>query len=309
MSSTQKFFDTEIRSSLQGRPKNVLFVSYLLIPKKHNFKQVAKWSKKQLIQKLFTEFPKKLLNKHKHYLDTLPVKKLASFQYYQTMAYMIINNYMRTGKYKLANLWEFNDQISQLLSVSPNALKNNKALKKYQNIKATEWNKFYKKFMDEQKITIIKVQDAIKDLKDVIRQAPKVNQTFYVYRGEANYRPRFVHEDDATDDDKKLINYNLNQLNLQKGHTYRAEGFNSFSLEPSVATQFSGMTVCCIYRLKITPKSKTPYLMFPLTQAFKEFEVLLPPVEFKITHISFIESPASNKIKIQVFDIEYVKSI
>lgn len=66
-----------------------------------------------------------------------------------------------------------------------------------------------------------------------------------------------------------------------------------------------GESMCCMYRLVVT--KDVPFYMFPDSETLKEFEVLLPPAEFKVTKVHNIQSPLSPEIKMRLYDIELVK--
>ena len=305
------FIKNEVKMSMESSSKNALHLSYLLLPKTHDQKKILKWKKHQLVKKHQLEFPHDLVMKHKSYLENLPPNKSASFQYYQGPGYMIVNNYLRTGDFKF-NTMNIYEEIQQLLSISPNAFKSKIGLENFSKKKAKEFEKFIKNYVKKQSNLVKKIHTTISNLKNIITQTtPKIQKPFYVYRGERMDQAlsHFTCEDDADASKKKSTNYQLGQLDLKKGQIYRAEGFNSFSMAPWIAVNFSGSFVCCIYRLKIDPKSNVPYLIYPLSQVFKEFEVLLPPAEFKVVDSHIIESESSSKVTMKVYDIEFAKII
>jgi len=305
------FIKNEVKMSIEFYPKNLLYLSYLLLPKKHDQKKILKWKKPQLVKKLLSEFPHDLVMKHKTYLEKLQPNKAASFQYYQGPGYMITNNYLRTGDFKF-NTFAIQQEIEQLFSISPNAFKSKIGLETFSKKKIKEFEKFIKNYVKKQSNIVQKIHTTISDLKNIISHAaPKVQKPFYVYRGELMEEAlsHYIFEDDVDKSKKKSINYKLGQLGLKNGQIYKAEGFNSFSMAPWIAISFSGAFVCCVYKLKIVPKSNVPYLIYPLSQVYKEFEVLFPPAEFKVVDSHVIQSPSSPKVTMQIYDIEFVKVI
>ena len=123
------------------------------------------------------------------------------------------------------------------------------------------------------------------------------------------YQNKFEEEEDVSKSSKLLLKYASQQLDLKINDTFEEKSFVSYTLAPWVAANFSNLYICCLYRIKITNNCKFPYLIFPLSQSFKEFEVLLNPSKFRVIDIHTIKSKYSPLITMKIYDLEYVSDV
>lgn len=308
--NVSQFLTSELDMSIKNYSKNNLHISYLVSAhqQKSTKSKARKMSKEQLAEVLkeYIYRKKNLIYRHRLYLLNLPPQQLASFEFYQGFNYQVINNYMRTSQIS-KDTFEILPEIEKLFAIDPAMLATPQKSQKLRAKKKKEFDVLFKNFLDNQNDYIRKVKRSIRDLRKIIDNAPGVRESFYVYRGTQAYVNTFAKEDNTSNMDDVFFKYAFRQLELKEGDVIEEKSFVSFSIAPWVAVSFSG-PVCCLYRLKITPGAKFPYLIFPLTQTFKEFEVLLNPSKFRVTKITNIKSQYSPSITLRVYDIEFAGS-
>lgn len=290
----------DVRKELENAHENILLLSYRII---HG--HFPSFSKKQLIQKLYQFFPYDLIWKHKEYSSTITPSQYNSFEFYQGIGYNKINLYLRYKK--ISKSW-LSDENMDSIEISPRAFSKKgfqQIFKQTKHRQLSLLKKNLKKTINANKYDFKKIKTAISDILYVIYHAPKLHVTFYAYRGEENYSNVYKLTSEADSIEMKKEEYKLSQLNLHENSTYLAKGFNSFSIAPWVTLNFAGQ--CCIYRIKID--DSVPYIIFPHSDRYKEYEVLLPPCKFKVTKIDDIVSPLSDFIRMRMYDIEFVKEI
>jgi hypothetical protein len=276
-----------------------LFISYVVASNDLDAKSMTR---AQLVKKLKKLFPIKLLTFHQEYTKTLPHNLTESLDYYQGSGYDNVNMYMRTGF--MRKIYFFNESPAQEIAnyVSDTTFGKRGTQRFLENeLKATK--KKTKGLLEKQKTAFTKTVACISHLMKIIQGAPRTETPFTVYRGERDFELQFIQKEDPVE--RSLDQYRLRQLGLKEGDTFSSVGFNSFSLAVWTARRFMGESMCCMYRLVVT--KDVPFYMFPDSETFKEFEVLLPPAEFKVTKVHNIQSPLSPEIKMRLYDIELVK--
>jgi len=290
---------TDVHLKLSDMKENDLVLSYYIL-----YGSFPSMNKEKLIKKLSKYFPYDLMLKHRDYFMALTQSQSISFEYYQGNGYVKVNNYLR---YKNLTSWyDLNFDSKLVLSPSSFSKKNYRHLfNKTKQQQISNLKKGFKKTIQKNKMEFIKIKTTVSDIVNAIHHAPKLHKTFYVYRGEDNYDLSYVIEKNLNADEKASETYNISQLNLQKNDTYSSKGFNSFSIAPWVALKFSSQ--CCIYRIQMN--DKIPYIIFPHSDSYKEYEVLLPPSVFKVVNVIDIVSPLSKLITRRMYDIEFVKTL
>lgn len=276
-----------------------LFFSYIVASNDFDAKALKR---EKMLKKLKKLFPVNLVSFHEEYMKTLPQNQIDSMDYYQGPAYDNVNMYMRTGN--MRKNFYFNAKAADNI---PNYVNDStfgkSGTKKFleNELKATKMNA--KGLLDKQKAEFQKTVACIANMNKIIQGAPRTETTFVVYRGERDFEMRFAKKEDPVED--SINQYRMRQLGLKEGDTFSSVGFNSFSLAVWAARNFMGGDMCCMYRLVVT--KDVPFYMFPYRETYKEFEVLLPPAEFKVTKVNFIQSPLSPEVKMRLYDIELVK--
>ena len=271
---------------------------YLIIAEKLLFKYKTKpKNNTELISRLYRNFPLNILNFHDEYYSSLSKVVIESIDMYESDQYEQINNLMRKNKF---NIKYVNYNVKQ--DIIRNTL----------NINLKSKNKPSRESIDKDvyKVLSKRYKNAIKLIKTSIYNAPPINKNIYVYRGEYNTYPLFKEPKRSHYNHEKIC-HSIKQINLKENQIYSTNSFNSFTFAPWVAAAFNDTKLCCIYRLKITPQTKS--LIMPFRNRTEnderdEYELLLPPADFKVTKEHKILSDLSPDIFIKVYDLEFVKA-
>lgn len=257
-------------------------------------------TKEALQKKLFALFPARAMVHHADYITRASPVQRAAIDLYQSSAYGDINSYLRYGAIRQNATMYGEDKMEY---INAETFKN--ATSKYVAEQLKHIKKKAKEALTRKKTLFDKTRSAIKTLLSVIQKAPRVKEPFYVYRGERDFVLKWGKSDDAYENMDDA--YMLNQLALKVGDTYDMKSFGSYSAASWVAANFSGGSPCCLFRLKID--STVPCLIFLYSAQYTEFEVLLAPAVYKVTQITFVESPLSPELKVKLYDVEFVKAL
>ena len=292
------FIKKEIEIQLNDININQIILSILINPDINiNVEKLIKMKKKLLIEIIIKKFNIEIITKHKKYLNSLSLKRESSFSYFQGQGFVPINNYMITKNINIQRNYDQIRKLNEIMTITEKSLENKELEVK---LKVGQFKKFITEFIDDSEDKKKKIINAIKDLKYIIKTAPNFSYNIYVYRGENNSVMSFVINKENKEI-KKRQEHDNKMLNLKEGDIIINNKFISFSLAPWIALQFSGE--CCLYRINITPNSNIPFFISPLTQQFKEFEVLLPPMKFKLNKISKMNSHLNKLTSIVIYDI------
>lgn len=203
-----------------------------------------------------------IMKNHKEYYDSLKEEEKKAVNLFQSHNFPLKNNF----KIMYLN-FEQRQELSELLD-------KNKSLE-------------IKKFVSEMKK---KFGQDRRLLKKVIKNAPRSEKQFYIFRGLYHKREKSYN--------KKIMNYKV-------GDRYHMKDFESFSINPLVAINFLGDDFCCILRIKMTPKIKALYL-FGISKSYDhELEVLLSKQPMEISKIWKLEHPYDSEYyNIKVLDLK-----
>jgi len=292
-----KIIQKGVKETLAKYQKKSLVLPYLLFagPTK-----TAAMTKEALQKRLFALFPARSLLAHVDYITHVSPVQRAAVDLYQSSAFQTINSYLRYGAIRQPAVYSYEDQLEYV-----NAATFKNATSKYVAEQLKQIKKKSKEAITRKKTLYDKTRAAVKTLLSVIQKAPRVNTPFYVYRGERDFELKWSKSDDPYENMDDA--YMLNQLALKVGDTYDMKSFGSYSAAPWVAANFSGGSPCCLFRLKID--SAVPCLIFLYSEQYTEFEILLPPAAYKVTQITFLESPLSPELKVKLYDVEFVKAL
>lgn len=249
---------------------------------------------------------------HNKYMMSMKPSRSFAYEFYQSGHFQTINNFMRSGEIEI-DLWPLIDtgKLNKLFAFAAPNVKTTHDMKQIAKQKDAEFRILFDKFLNEQKQYVTKIENSICILKDIIRKSPKLKniKPFYIYRGSNIYTGQFEEEEDNSKSSKLLTKHMSKQLNLEVNETFEEKSFVSFSIAPWVAARFSNLNICCLYRLQISSGSKFPYLIFPLSQIYKEFEILLNPSTFMVVNVHNVKSKISSNITMKIYDIEWVSEI
>jgi len=200
---------------------------------------------------------------HQNYYEKLSEEKKRVIRSYQTSYFPIKNEF---------NLMYLKYDQKQELSKLLNNFDNSKVKKFVIDMK--------KEFNKDRKL-----------LKNIIKNAPKFEHSFYLFRG---------------------VRHNNNYKKLKKykvGDIYQMKDFESFSLNPLVSIQFLGDDFCCLLRLKIgNPEIINGLCLHEIGKSYNhEAEVLLIKQKLVVSKIWKLEHPTDyDYFNIKVIDLEIV---
>ena len=280
---------------LARKQKKLMVLPYLLFVGQA---KTASLTKEALQKKLLQLFPARSLLDHVDYIGALSPIQKSAMDLYQSIGYIHANSYLRYGAIR-DNFTTYGEDKPEY--INSDTFKN--ATSKYVSEQLKLIKKQSKETLTRKKTLFDKTRSGIKTLLSIIKNAPRVKTPFYVYRGEADSKMIWTKSDDVYENIDN--NYQLKQVSLKVGETYDMKSFGSFSAATWVAYGFAFDSTCCYFRLKID--STVPCLIFLYSEHYQEFEVLLAPAVYKVTQITFIESPLSAELKVKLYDIEFVK--
>jgi hypothetical protein len=292
-----KMLKKGVKEVLERKQKNMMVLPYMLFVGQT---KTASMTKEQLQKKLFQLLPVRSLLHHVDYIGALSPVQKSAIDLYQSIGYVHANSYLRYGAIR-----EYINPYGEDKPEYINAATFKNATSKYVSDQLKIVKKNAKEMITRKKTLFDKTRSGIKTLLSIIKNAPRVKTPFYVYRGEKDFKMTWSKSDDKyenIDDD-----YRVKQLSLKVGETYDMKSFGSFSVAPWVAYGFALDNTCCYFRLKID--LTVPCLIFLYTEQYKEFEVLLSPAVYKVTQVTFLESPLSPELKVKLYDVEFVKAL
>ena len=294
--------EQSVKEYLKKWDYNLLLLAYLMMQRNEPAPKTVEAMEKTLMKVV----PWSLTDKHLQYVRSFSQKERTALDDYKGADYIKINAFMRSGKFRRTIMYfDYPDSLVSEHDLSKQGVK--RFIKQEQAV----WLKQLVESVQKEKLGLKAMKQRILDLNKVIHRAPKVHHSFYAYRGEKNFDPKDYALLEKENHLAALQTFRLQQQNLNVGDTFQNDGFNSFSVSPTVPLHPSfHAPICCLYRIQLS--DKVPFLLLPLeisTTIHPEFEVLLPPAMFKVLKITDIVSPLSKITVNRMYDLEFIKSL
>lgn len=294
--------EQSVKEYLKKWDYNLLLLAYMMMQRDEPAPKTVDEMKKMLLKLI----PWAVIDKHQEYVRSFAQKERDALDDYKGSNYIKINAYMRSGKFR-RNIMYFDYPESV---VTEHDL-SKEGVKRFIKQERRVWLNQLIESVQKERTGLRTIKQRILDLNKVILRAPKVHQTFYAYRGEKDFDPKDYARLDPANPLADLQTFRLKQQNLRVGDEFQNDGFNSFSVSPTVPLHPDfHAPICCLYRIQLS--DKVPFLLLPLeisNTLHLEFEVLLPPAVFKVVKVTDIVSPLSKIIMNRLYDLEFVKAV
>lgn len=294
--------EQSVKDYLKKWDYNLLLLAYMMMQRDEAAPNTIENMKKTLLKVI----PWTVIDKHQHYVRSFSHKQREALDDYKGNNYVKINAYMRSGKFRRTIMYfDYPDSFVTEQDLSK------EGVKRYVKQEQKVWLKQLIESVQKEKEGLKTMKQRILDLNKVILHAPKVHQPFYAYRGEKDFDPKDYAHIDPANPLAEIQTFRLNQQNLRVGDEFKNDGFNSFSVSPTVPLHPAfHAPICCLYRIHLS--DKVPFLLLPLeisTTIDLEFEVLLPPAVFKVVKVTDLVSPLSKITMNRIYDIEFVNAV
>ena len=291
--------EQSVKEYLKKWGYNLLVLAYMMMQRDEPAPKTLDEMKKKLMKII----PWAVTNKHAEYVQSSASKERKALEDYKGDGYVKINAYMRSGKFQRTIMYfDYPNSLVTEYDLSK------EGVKRYVKQERAVWLKQLIESVQKEREGLKTMKQGILDLNRMILRAPKLHQTFYVYRGEKDFDSKDYARLDASNPLAEVQTFRLQQQNLKVGDEFQNDGFNSFSISPTVPLHPAFHTpVCCLYRIQLS--DKVPFLLLPLgfTSMESEFEVLLPPAVFKVLKVTDLVSPLSKLTMNRMYDLEFVK--
>jgi hypothetical protein len=294
--------EQSVKEYLKKWDYNLLLLAYMMMQREEPAPKTVDDMKKKLLKIV----PWAVTDKHLQYVRSLTPKERAALDDYKGNNYIKINAFMRSGKFRRTIMYfDYPDSLVTEHDLSK------EGVKRYVKQERAVWLKQLIESVQKEREGLKTMKQSILDLNKVILRAPKLHQPFYAYRGEKDFDPKDFALLDPANPLAEIQTFRLQQQNLKVGDEFQNNGFNSFSISPTVPLHPAfHAPICCLYRIHLT--DKVPFLLLPLeisTTMEQEFEVLLPPAKFKVVKITELVSPLSKITLNRMYDVEFVKAL
>lgn len=212
-----------------------------------------------------------------------------------------IGEYMKKGRWNIQTIFRDNPQPAEILEevvihkdvFLANPSEWDVMTKPLQTHALNIWTRT----IEQTKEFVLKCKQTIQNVIQIMKTIPKTKETFTVYAGMKVMTQHFAVSSDIEDQ------YEILMTSIQPGDIFAEQTFAAFSVNPFWAVHDNDKTPCCLFRLTLTPAD--PYLVLNTNLLEEMNEILIPPAQFRVVDVFFIESLVSALNRIKVVDLVF----